>query len=122
MIYARRPLLFALIRYDICMIRIIRILCSKVRRLCEGRVWLGDLIDGTLRTYELGRLAVNALEHGGLVVDVGFPNGPAMLTKELVVHVVAAHVVLDRLVVVLLARAFLLCMSYDTTPSPYAMI
>ena len=113
MIYARRPLLFALIRYDICMIRIIRILCSKVRRLCEGRVWLGDLIDGTLRTYELGRLAVNALEHGGLVVDVGFLNETFILTNELVVLVVAAQVVLDRFVVALLTRAFLLCMSYD---------
>ena len=51
MIYARRPLLFALIRYDICMIRIIRISCSKVRRLCEGRVWLGDLIDGSDATF-----------------------------------------------------------------------
>ena len=76
------------------------------------RVWLGVLIDGSLRTYELGRLAVNALEHGGLVVDVGFPNGPPILTKELVVLVVAAHVVLDRLVAVLLTRASLLCMSY----------
>jgi hypothetical protein len=37
------------------------------------------------------------------VVDVGFPNGPAIiLTKELVVLVVAAHVVLDRLLPFLL--------------------
>ena len=92
--------------------------CPSLHR----RVWIGVLIDGTLRTYELGRLAVNALEHGGLVVDVGFLNETAILTNELVVHVVAAHVVLDRLVAVLVTRASLLCMSYDTTPSPYAMI
>ena len=81
----------------------------------ECGVLLHDDVED-LRADERGWLALDALQHGGVVVDVGLTRLVGFLAYELVVLVVTAQVVLDRISGVLDTRARLILVALACMP------